>query len=573
MRSRAALVLIFAAPLFPGAALADFRLPECGALAEWARGVDFKTQRKLNPYTTYAWLEDFLGAEMVSLYGKPASEFTIAEAAEARDDAEACGKTLDKADRKLLGAVEKQFAKVVGPLAANRDKALADLAPALDAFAATPPGGDKLRMIAALRAFAAGDGRGVSTAASGISREGDKVLDGLLAPMRLLPLDLATAAVLPAALEAEPASLDAVMEELRAEYAALEASERTLQRWDGAVEKIERPVARLMPPEAAPRLGELAAARRAEIEDELAGAQIARLEAMGAGPGTIAEIERVAAGNLLRQLSPDAAERFRQSLAARRQAIALALVAEVPNDPASLARLRDLEQALAQSALASDADRAGIGEAVAARRAEVAAEVARELLAAVAAVRFETEAFEELDRLSDPRLLSHLAPADADAVRAAADARRAEIGERISRQIREDLAGLAENEQALAVIDTTVLPGATALPPSARPWRDELLAAAVARRNEILAQITYEQRGALEGRVYATRDRALKVEFRDDDEAYVTEPSGQTVVAAYEEVGDEEVKLALPQATLVLKREGRWLVGGPLQLQRTDDAK
>lgn len=573
MRKTFFIAAIILAPLSPSLVLGDIRTPDCVELADWARTLDFDTKRQLNPYTTYAWLEDFLGPRMVELYGKSAADFTEADADAAAADAKACGKTLEKADRRLLGSVEKQFDRVVGPIAKVRDASLAELDPAMAAFAAIPPGLDKLRMIAAMRAIAAGNRSGATAAASGLSREGGKVLDAVLKPMTRLPLDLAGTRVMPEALEAEPAAFDGAMAEISVQYAALEASERTLQRWDGSVEKIERPLQRMMTPEIAQRLVEIARARRGEIEVELTGAQTARLETMGSGAATLAEIDRVAAGTLMRQLSPEAAEAFRADLAARRQALALALVAEVPIGPNSLAKLPELEAALTRGpeGLMSDSDAAALRAAIAARRAEAAVAVAAQLQAAISATPFETGTFAELERLADPRVLAQLAPADADATRAAAQARRDEIGEKLSAMLADELNGLDEDEEALAVIDTALLPSVSAIPASAGRWREALLASVVERRNAILAAITYDQRGSLEDRVYMTRDRSMKVEFRDD-EAYVTDASGQTLVVAYEEVDDAQVKMALPQATILLTREGRWLVGGPLQLQRIDDA-
>ena len=572
MRFAAALAVIVTASFWPAAARAEIRLPDCGALAAWARNLDFKTERRLNPYKTYAYLEAFLDAEMVALYGKAASEFTADEAAQAGDAAGACGKTADKADRKVIAGVERQFVKVVGPLAKYRAEALAELAAAIEAFTATPPGMDKLRMIAAVRAIAEGDSRGVS---AGISRDGRKVLDGVIRPMQMLPLEMAATQVAPAMDGAEAASLNAAMEEVRAEYAALEASEQTLRRWDATVEKIERPVAPLLPPESAARLNDLAMARRTEIEAELAVAQISRLDAMGPGAVAIAEIDRAANGSLARQLSTGAAEAFRQALAGRRQALALALVRETPIGPNTLNELPRLEAALTQApgGLVSDADQVEIRAAIADRKVEATAVVVRSLLAGIAATKIETGAFATIDRFTQPHVLTNLAAADAAAVRAAAETKRAEVGKAVTRLMQDELDRLQDDEQALKIIDTALLPGATALPSSAGVWRDGLVAAVAARRNAILASITRQQRGPLKGRAYATRDGSMKVEFRDNAEAYVTDRSGQTVVAAYKTIGDEAVTLSLPQATVVLTREGRWLVGGPLQLQRIDEAQ
>ena len=79
-----------------------------------------------------------------------------------------------------------------------------------------------------------------------------------------------------------------------------------------------------------------------------------------------------------------------------------------------------------------------------------------------------------------------------------------------------------------------------------------------------------EQLGPLSGRSYADRSGSTTLEFGDDGKAYFTQAGGQTIVAPYEEEDELRVLVTLPQATVVFTREGRWLVGGPLQLQRID---
>ena len=66
---------------------------------------------------------------------------------------------------------------------------------------------------------------------------------------------------------------------------------------------------------------------------------------------------------------------------------------------------------------------------------------------------------------------------------------------------------------------------------------------------------------------------STKLEFADGGRAYVTAAGGQTLVAPYEEEGETRVLVTMPQGTVVFTREGRWLVGGPLQLQRVDTAQ
>ncbi|HEY9548400.1 MAG TPA: hypothetical protein VIR45_02775, partial [Kiloniellaceae bacterium] len=183
----------------------------------------------------------------------------------------------------------------------------------------------------------------------------------------------------------------------------------------------------------------------------------------------------------------------------------------------------------------------------------------------------ETSAFAALDRSADARLLRLLAPEDAAAVREAADERRSAIGEEIFEMVEDELDEMDDSEQSLAVIDTALLPGINGWPASAGAQKTRILDAVVTKRNAILAAITEEQLGPLDGRSYADRSGSTKLEFGDDGKAYFTQAGGQTIVAPYEEEDELRVLVTLPQATVVFTREGRWLVGGPLQLRRMDD--
>jgi hypothetical protein len=128
-----------------------------------------------------------------------------------------------------------------------------------------------------------------------------------------------------------------------------------------------------------------------------------------------------------------------------------------------------------------------------------------------------------------------------------------------------------DSEKSLAVIDTVLLPSMSGWPASAGEQKTRFLDAVVTKRNAILAAITETQLGPLSGRSYADRSGSTKLEFGDDGRAYFTQAGGQTIVAPYEEEDELRVLVTLPQATVVFTREGRWLVGGPLQLQRADD--
>lgn len=569
MRFPTPLALCLLAPLLPDPARAELRLPDCEALAAFARQVDLKPARTVTPFKTWTWPEAFLGAEMVALYGKPASEFTAAESDQAEAAAKACGKTVAKDDRRAVGAIEKQFARSVGPVAAKREAALAALAAAIPAFEAIPGGSDKLRMVAAIRAVAEGDMRGVSPAAAGLTREARKQLDTVLVPLTELPTELAAAQAAPLLAAAEGPAQEAAVAEVAARYAAIEANERSLQRWDETVARIPRPAAGALTPEAETRLAAAAATRRAEIEDELIALALNRVEVLGQGPAAIPEIDRLAAGSLPRVLGAEAAARYRDALATRRRALALGGVATLPVAPETLLALPNVQAALtAPGGVASDDDRAAVAAAIDARRQEISGVVTTRFRSEIDAMLVDTEAFARIDQLTDPRLLAQLTPADAEALRASAATRRDAVGAGLQTQMAEHLAKLDDSERSLATIDTALLPGSQALPASAGQWRDGLIAQVAARRNAILAAITESERGTLEDRVYTSRDGALKVEFVDDDKAHVTVSGAPTLAVDYEELGETQVQIGMPQGDVVLTREGRWLVGGPWQLMR-----
>src|SRR3546814_7885086 len=91
-----------------------------------------------------------------------------------------------------------------------------------------------------------------------------------------------------------------------------------------------------------------------------------------------------------------------------------------------------------------------------------------------------------------------------------------------------------DSEKSLAVIDTALLPGINGWPASAAAEKTRFLEIVVAKRNAILAEITEEQLGPLDGRSYADRSGSTKLEFGDDGKAYFTKAGGQTIVAPYE---------------------------------------
>lgn len=566
-------VAFCAALLAPGSATAEISQPDCAALAAWAGSTDLREVQALNPSTLLGFPTAFLGADMAALYGKTGPEFTLDEVAQARQHAKGCRSQVGKAEAKQLAGLDRVLSKSLGGTLAAMEKAGVQLEAALEALSAAPDGADKLRVLAALGALETWDRDGYLAALRHASRDFSKLADGIARPLASLPQAAVAEHVLPALGTQYDASLAAAVDETGRQIDAIEANLRNLQRYEREAKEIVEPLEAALPPEAQAAIAERVAARKAAIEQELVAAEMAGLAAAPLAGPSIGRIENAAGSGLMRTLSPEAAAVFKGALSARRQEIALALIAELPADVQGLAALPKLAPALAESpaGLVGEAERAALQGAVAEKRAAAGAAVKEELLARIAATPVETGAFAGLDRSADEGLLRLLAPDDAAAVRSAAEEKRSEIAEELYALVEDELDGLDDTEKSLQIIDTALLPSIDGWPASAAMDKTRFLDAVVAKRNAILAAITKEQRGPLDGRTYMDRSGTTKLEFSDGGRAYFTDPSGQTIVAPYEEEGETRVLVTLPQATVVFTREGRWLVGGPLQLQRIDD--
>ncbi|MEX2618063.1 MAG: hypothetical protein WD767_18400 [Alphaproteobacteria bacterium] len=571
--------LMFAIPfglcgaVLPAIAAAEITLPDCATLAAWAGSADFRARQTLNPSTTFGFAEAFIGEEMVALYGKTGPEFTEADVAQARQGAKDCARQVDKAGAKVLAGLERIYGRDLGATLKAIAKAEGQLEAGLAAFAAAPDGLDKLRAITGLRAMEIWDRDGYQAAVRHMSRSFGKVVDGVVRPLASLPQAAVAERVLPAVEPHYARSRDMAMTEVGQQIAAIEASERSLQRYDREIGKIVKPLEGLLPEAERAALADAVAARRTAIEQELIAAGLEKLAAAPPGAPSLGMIENAASGSLTRVLSPEAAEGFRDTLRQRRQAVALAIVETVPESVQGLTALPQIATALGTSKadLVGEAEQAALQAAIAEKRVAAGATVTQELLAAIAATPVETGAFAALDRSADARLLPLLATEDADAVRRAADERRNAIGDALFDLVTDELDDMDDSEKSLAIIDTALLPGINGWPASAGAQKTRFLDAVVTKRNAILAEITETQLGSLGGRRYADRSGATTLEFGDDGKAYFTQAGGQTIVAPYEEDGELRVLVTLPQATVVFTREGRWLVGGPVQLQRMDD--
>ncbi|MDP3417108.1 hypothetical protein [Falsiroseomonas sp.] len=140
-------------------------------------------------------------------------------------------------------------------------------------------------------------------------------------------------------------------------------------------------------------------------------------------------------------------------------------------------------------------------------------------------------------------------------------------------------AALPQFEAVLAEVPAAGLdelrppPWLAALP---APFATRYATALADRRAELEAEIAAEaaaeaarEAGPLAGRLYATADGAMRLEFLDASRVLVTQQATQmTFAGSYEEIAGERLILTLPDANVVLRREGRRLDGGALVLLR-----
>ncbi|WP_340117525.1 hypothetical protein [Pelagibius sp. 7325] len=561
-------------PLASMAAQASFTLPDCAAMTAWAGSVDLSDRQALNPSTVLGFPTDFLGSEMVALYGKAAADFTVEEAAAARQAAKDCGKQAsDRAEKKLLAGLEKEFSRGTGGTLEAMAKAGVALDEALADFTAAPAGLDKMSSIAGFRAMANWDRDGFSAAVRRVGRDFKKINDRIGRALASLPQAAVTERVLPVLDPQYDTSRGMVLTDVREQLAALDSSERGLRSFDRDAGKIVEPVLPLLPSDDGAVLAQEVAARKAAIEQALIGDAMAGFEERPINLATLRDVEAATSRGLAGALSPQNKDAFTTALSARRQAVALALVESVSTDFRGLQILPQLREELLKAPMgfASETDLAAIEAAVAEKQAALGGKVTQDLLVQIEAVPLESKAFAALDGLADERALRLLSTEDVARIREAAGERRSEVGEELFDLLTDELDGFDDSEQSLAVIDTILLPDINGWPASAAEYKDRFRQPVLEKRGEILAELTEAESGPLRGRVYADRGGSLKLEFADGGKVYVSAAGSQTIVAAYEEDGETRVLVTLPQGTLVFTREARWLTGGPAPLERIDN--
>lgn len=259
-------------------------------------------------------------------------------------------------------------------------------------------------------------------------------------------------------------------------------------------------------------------------------------------------------------------------VAAMADAVQQGLAAEISAVPASLPGLQALDrfgQAMRQryvGVLGAERVRA-LDQGILARRSAIGREMTAAMTDELGRVSEGPDGFAEIDGIADERVLRVLTADQAGQVRAAAAVRRKALADQILVPFRRQLAGLPNADESLDVIDQEVLSGIRAWPASANEEKARFEQEAVGRRAEIVARLNRAESGALRGRVY--EGDGVTFEFVDRTRVFVKSPLGQTLAGTYTEERDGRIVVTLNNESMVLSREGRRLVGGPVVLRRT----
>ncbi|MFN4087742.1 MAG: hypothetical protein ACK4QW_01700 [Alphaproteobacteria bacterium] len=456
---------------WPGSAQAGLTVPDCDAIAAWAKAYDRNAKWQPNSLGTRYWFPALLAApETAALFGKPAQDWTMDEIGTLREPLRACENDLRKQqrlhERNALSDLRSCIGNNVTAFLKGAEKARSDLAAATEA------------------------------------------------------------------LEREPASLP-------------------LLQFNASLARVAR--------------------------DQQAHAQANR--AAGAVPGAgaasaralLAAVRDLPTAEIQTHVQPAAAARAE----AMRATVRDALVAQIGATPATVPGLQTLARMAGTyrnefgGALGPD-DLTLVGRAIDARQTAAGGELAGIIVDEIGGMPEGEAAFAQLDQATDRRLLALLPTEAAGRVSAAADARRAALADLLFADLQKHLAGLPVAEEAIKEIDHRLLPRFAQWPDSMNASKPRFAEAAGTRRQQILDAITHAERGSLRGRRYADGMGMMKLEFVDRSRVFMTDPAGQTLAGTYKEERDGRILVTVGANTIVLTREGKHLVGGPVRVRRVE---
>jgi hypothetical protein len=578
----AALLLLLATP-----GRADLPQPACDALAGWTAGFERNAGWQPNPLALGGRARfNALFAEpaTAALFGKPVLAWTPEEARALSNHLAACADTLRRAGNRdataALGLLRTQAQRDLPAYLTALEEARAAAPRAIAELAEAPPSLALLRFHRAVAALGTADDAATraNQATSGLGGVPRNSARTLLAALRDLPAAEIAPAIAPVAARLDPLAT-AVADALVAELAAMPATVAGLQQLDRRLQQALPDYGPQIGAAETARVEAAVAARRLAVGEALRDEVLRQVAVIPVAPMAGQMLDRLrqqAAQSSGAAIGPEGMRAIEAAIAARRTAIGAELVtqvlAAVAASPATLPGLAGLKRLETEPAAPAFLDLAGsagmdrIRQAAAARRGVLGAEVAAALVAQAAAVPPEAEAFAALDRLAAPATLDLLPPAEATRVKDAAAARRTAVAAAMLPGFRTGLAALPQTDEGLARLDTDVLPEIASWPDSASAERDRFAALAQERRAAILAAVNRAEAGPMRGRVY--EGDALKLEFMDRTRVVVTALGGTSAAGTYTEERDGRVFVEVNGQSLVLTREGRRLVGGPLVVSR-----
>ena len=560
-------------------AQAQLRTPDCASLAAWAQASDRAARWTPNAIGSRISLAAaFFAPEAERLFGKPVLAWTAEEARSVVAVFDACRQEWRRARRQDLMAAAQPFRnEAVGPIPrylAGRAQAQENARQAAEAIGTAEPSLPLLAFVHGLGA-AAGSVEGHTAAsrlASQVPGPAGGSARGFVTALRDLPTTEIEAAIAP--LTARLDTLRAgVARTLEAEIAAVPASPQTaalLGRF-GTTARDNRAV---LGDAAFAAVERAIADRRDRAGNDIAEGIGREIAAVPANVQGMQMLDRMA--GTLRQregeLGPERLAALSASIAERRRAIGAEVarglereIAAMPADPQGLATL-DRLAARPPGLFAAEQSRA-IDAAIASRRTAMREEMSAALITEIGRAPADETGFAQLDQMTDPRLLALLTPEQQSAVTAAATARRTAIADALFRPFQRALAALPASEASLDVIDHEVIAGLRAWPASAASFSPRFQEAAAARRAELVTRLNRAESGSLRGRIY--EGDGVAFEFVDRTRVFVKSPLGQTLAGTYTEERDGRVVVTLNAESVVLAREGKRLVGGPIMLTRT----
>jgi hypothetical protein len=341
IRSRSILALPILTLLAAAPASAELTMPDCDAIAAWAKDADLRDRWQPNPAGSAAFPSLFMAPATTALLGKPVLDWTREEATSLANAMIACERS--------LGWARRNEARAIGQLRADgliggvrrylsaREQAKETAATAVAALEAAPATLPLLAYVTALDGVTSSRQRfdAARVRAGQVGGAAQAPARTLIGALRNLPTADAEALVEPLTARVDTMRA-AVQQEMMAGIAAVGPSIAGLGSLDRLAAATPRDYGAALGAEGVRALRAAITARRAALGPELADRMIARLGQSPIGPTAFAEIDAIADTRALRAIMPEDAARVREAAVARREEVAAELLVRVRQQLASI---------------------------------------------------------------------------------------------------------------------------------------------------------------------------------------------------------------------------------------------